>query len=278
MHDAKGMKETWARFCESKAGAKVFGMSWRKLHSPMLFHWGKALQPQPRHWPKEVLESTSSMDWMGLDKARTALHSDQRMLNRKDLGAGSRVVSNGSGTQRRVAHLAATSLTSQRDLEAMCRWLAVLSPGGSWLELGTSLGLTSAAVAQLGWEVETWEGCPETLAVAREVWSQTGVLEQILARQGDFRDLTHHIPSNRQWDVVFLDGLHEEQATLELASTLEPHVKVGLVVDDICWSVGMHRAWRALQDRPEWRVSFSWRGRGFLLKAPHMERQRFCLA
>ena len=273
-----GMKETWLRFRDSKPGAKVFGMSWRQLHSPMLFRWGRAFQPQPRHWPDEVLERTSSLDLLGLDELRSALRSDRRVLHRTDLGAGSRVASYRAGTKRAVAHLAATSLTSQEDLEALCRWLAVLSPGGSWLELGTSLGLTSAAVAQLGWEVETWEGCPETLAVAREVWSQTGVLDQILARQGDFRELIQHIQIGKQWDVVFLDGLHEEQATLDLAHALEPYVHTCLVVDDICWSAGMHRAWRGLQDRPEWRVSFSWRGRGFLLKAPHMARQRFCLA
>ena len=32
----------------------------------------------------------------------------------------------------------------------------------------------------------------------------------------------------------------------------------------------MHRAWEKLKQRPEWRVSMSWRGRGFLIKAPHM--------
>ena len=79
------------------------------------------------------------------------------------------------------------------------------------------------------------------------------------------------------WDVVYLDGCHEEEATLNLVDKLAPHVQVALVVDDIAWSAGMHCAWLALQDRRQWRVSFSWRGRGFLLKAPHMKQQRFRL-
>ena len=31
--------------------ARVLGMSWRRLHSPMLFLWGRALQGNQRHWP-----------------------------------------------------------------------------------------------------------------------------------------------------------------------------------------------------------------------------------
>ena len=90
--------------------------------------------------------------------------------------------------------------------------------------------------------------------------------------------LVQNIEKDEIWDVVYLDGFHEEEATLHLAAALAPHVDTVLVIDDIAWSSGMHRAWQALQARPEWRVSFSWRGRGFLLKAPHMNRQHFRLA
>ena len=267
----------WSRFCDSRPGSLVMGSSWRSLHSPTLFTWGRALQTRRRHWPAEVLEREAPEDRTALQKVRAELVNRKDTVHRLDLGAGSRSQIGGKVLERRVSELAATSLTPQGDLEALCRWLSVVSRRGAFLELGTSLGVTSAAVAQLGWAVETWEGCPQTLGVAREVWQSLDLSEAIEARQGDFRDLLTEVPSEARWDVVYLDGLHEEHATVQMAQALAPHVEVCLVVDDIAWSAGMHRAWRALQNAPEWRVSFSWRGRGFLLKAPHMERQRFRL-
>jgi len=267
----------WARFCDSRPGSFVMGMSWRSLHSPTLFTWGRALQPRRRHWPAEVLEREARLDMTALQEVRAELEKRGETVRRLDLGAGSRSQGGKKILERKVSELAATSLTPQGDLEALCRWLSVVRSRGAFLELGTSLGVTSAAVAQMGWAVETWEGCPETLGVAREVWQPLGLGEAIKARQGDFRDLLKEVPSGARWDVVYLDGLHDEQATVQMAQALAPHVEVCLVVDDIAWSAGMHRAWRALQSAPEWRVSFSWRGRGFLLKAPHMARQRFRL-
>ncbi|MDG1674065.1 MAG: class I SAM-dependent methyltransferase [Flavobacteriales bacterium] len=224
-----------------------------------------------------MLDREADVDKTALQKVRTALLRKKDTVSRLDLGAGSRGKGGGKVLERKVSELAATSLTPPGDLEALCRWLRVLDSRGSFLELGTSLGVTSSAVAQLGWAVETWEGCPETLGLAREVWQSLGVQGGIEARQGDFRDLLKEVPSEARWDVVFLDGLHEEHATVQMAQALAPHVEVCLVVDDIAWSAGMHRAWRVLQSAPEWRVSFSWRGRGFLMKAPHMARQRFRL-
>ncbi|MGB2228746.1 MAG: hypothetical protein ACPHZB_04425, partial [Flavobacteriales bacterium] len=53
---------------------------------------------------------------------------------------------------------------------------------------------------------------------------------------------------------------------------------VAMVVDDIAWSRDMYRAWEELRMQNHWRVTFTWRGRGFLLKAPEMARQHLRLA
>lgn len=263
---------------ESRPLSKLLGQSWRTLHSPLLFRWARALQPSPNHWPEGVQESFSGVDVEVLRDIRRELTNSSKVLPHRDLGAGSRIRGGRKPQEKRVGEMAQSSLTPQSDLEALCRWLSVISNRGSMLELGTSFGLTAAAVSQLGWKVETWEGCPVTLDIAKDVWQRVGSASSIVARLGDFRELLPQVAEGAKWDVAFLDGLHEEQATLELADALAPHVEVCLVVDDIAWSPGMHRAWLALQDRPEWRVSFSWRGRGFLLKAPQMSRQKFCLA
>ena len=198
-------------------------------------------------------------------------------LERVDLGAGRRRTGRKERTTT-VGALARTSLTPWNEVASLGRWLLTIRSKGRWLELGTSLGTTSASVAALGWDVETWEGCPHTLDWAQRGWQELNVHASIQSKCGDFRTLVKDVPSEQLWDVVYVDGLHEEHATMDLIEALKSHVEVAVVLDDIAWSTGMHRAWKHLQDDPDWRVSFSWRGRGFLVKAPHMEPQRFRLA
>jgi len=288
MHDKRGKHALrglrWAgcvrRLADSRWGSTCWGKSWRQLHSPTLFEIGKALQPNSKHWPKSIDVRAATGIVNELEVVRNRFLATEEAVERLDLGAGSRRRTRGESGVR-VADLARRSLTPKADLEAFCRWLQLVAPvgrRGRFLELGTSLGLTSAGVAMLGWEVQTWEGCPKTLELANTAWKELGLSGKIDDREGDFRILVNQLKRGEEFDVVFLDGLHEEQATLDLASALEPRVRTCLVVDDISWSPGMNRAWNALQDEPAWRVSFTWRGRGFLFKAPHMARERFRLA
>ena len=243
------------------------------MHSPTLFQWGRALQSNPRHWPSGVRQRQDRLDFTAIEAWRRELECSQTVLQRLDLGAGSR--SSGKRNHGPVfcKDVARTALTPQKDIASLCRALLAMGPAGRFLELGTSLGVTSACVAKVGWEVETWEGCPETLAMAREGWSNLGLSSNITSKQGDFRNLIEHLLPGQMWDVVYLDGLHSERETVLLADRLSDHVKHCLVVDDIAWSVGMHRAWRELQSRGSWNVRVVWRGKGLLFKAPHMASQ-----
>ena len=274
----KGITFFWKSFLlrliDSRPLASWLGTSWRQIHSPTLFVWGKALQANPRYWPQASIQS--GIHGEAIESWRSELAQSDEILSRHDLGAGERL----RGCKQvdvALSDIASRASTSRKDAMAMCRWLRCIAPRGRFLELGTSLGITSAHVASIGWDVETWEGCPSTLELARTGWKKLGYQKSIVSKCGDFRDLVRKLDGSTAWDVVYLDGCHEEEATLNLVDKLAPHVQVALVVDDIAWSAGMHRAWLALQDRRQWRVSFSWRGRGFLLKAPHMKQQRFRL-
>jgi len=135
----------------------------------------------------------------------------------------------------------------------------------------------TAHLVRTGWSVETWEGCPNTLAVAKAGWEALEIAHAVDAKLGTFSALMAANEAS-MWDVAYLDGLHEGQATLDILAWLAPRVRIGVVVDDIAWTADMHRAWRRAQALPEWRVSVSWRGRGVLLKAPGMARQQVRLA
>ena len=267
----------WKRWRESAVLAPLFGMSWRQLHSPTLFLWGRALQSNRRHWPAHV----SSQPWIVephvIEAWRQELLSDSSFISRTDLGAGSRLDSI-KRVEVRTSVLARRSLTPKRDVLALCRWLRCISGQGNFLELGTSLGITSAYVASSHWSVETWEGCPQTLEKAQEGWRKLGLDHRINSKIGPFQSHLDGLTSKQQWDVIFIDGCHEECATLEMVDALASHAVIGVVLDDITWSPGMHRAWNALRSRSEWRVAFSWRGRGFLIKSRHLSRQQLSLA
>jgi len=58
-------------------------------------------------------------------------------------------------------------------------------------------------------------------------------------------------------DYVFIDGHHDEQATIAYFEMLLPHLspEAILVFDDISWSDGMRRAWEKVRKHPA--VSFS---------------------
>lgn len=267
----------WSRLRESAVLAPLFGMSWRRLHSPLLYLWGRALQSNPKHWPNPVKQQAWKVDPADIESWRCDLLRDESRIARIDLGAGSRGVSMKSSTVR-VKDLARRSLTPHRDVLALCRWLGCIAPEGKFLELGTSLGVTAAYVASSGWHVDTWEGCPQTLAKAQEGWRQLGMGDRVQSELGPFQHRLDDLNPEKQWDVIYVDGFHEERATLNMVDRLASHARVCIVVDDIAWSPGMHRAWHALQKRPEWRVSFSWRGRGFLVNAPHMAPQHHALA
>ena len=254
-------------------------MSWRKLHSPMLFQWGKALQRQPQHWPEGCTPSDPDMT-RRIEQWRASLLSSQDTVSRTDLGAGSRAhkrTDHDGKDVRRVAELAQNSLTPLADVQSLVRWLRTVRPEGRFLELGTSLGVTTAHLATSGWHIDTWEGCSDTLRLAQECWKAVGCDAHITAKQGAFND---HIAALGEdvWDVVYLDGHHEGDATLNLAKALAPRTAVAMVVDDIAWSRDMYRAWEELRMQDGWRVTFTWRGRGFLLKAPEMARQHLRLA
>ena len=248
------------------------------MHSPMLFRLAKALQSKPKHWPYDVVvvESNPSLD--SLRALRHDFQSQTKTVLQHDYGAGPRRGRHQFRRTTRIADLVRHSLTNEQDAEALVRFLRALSPRGRVLELGTSLGVMAAHLTRSGWEVETWEGCPNTRDLALKGWARLELGHRINSKLGTFRELLAQLGPDDQWDVVYLDGHHDEVETLHLVKALSSRIRLALVVDDIAWSSGMHRAWLELREWEEWRVSLSWRGRGVLLRAPHMAEQHVRLA
>ena len=122
------------------------------------------------------------------------------------------------------------------------------------VELGTSVGLSAcyqAAALKLNGhgKLITLEGAESVASVAEGNFSRLG-LDNIELVRGRFQDtLPKVLLSNAPVDYAFIDGHHDEMATLkyfnEIKGALAPAAVI--VFDDIRWSEGMTRAWDAIR-------------------------------
>ena len=142
----------------------------------------------------------------------------------------------------------------------------------SCIEMGTCVGISgayqAAALALNGaGRLVTLEGHEALVAVARGTFAQLG-LTQAEVRAGRFEDtLEPALDDMDPVDYLFIDGHHQEDATLAYFEQALPHLSrcATLVFDDITWSEGMQRAWARLQEDERVTVSVDLRSIGLCL-------------
>lgn len=119
------------------------------------------------------------------------------------------------------------------------------------IELGTALGI-SCAYQSAGMDLNnmgefvTCEGSPGVASVAERSLQALG-LNRTRVVQGRFQDTYEGVlTSQHPVDYIFIDGHHDEFATVEYFEKLIPHLSDTAIVvfDDIDWSDGMKRAWK----------------------------------
>lgn len=121
------------------------------------------------------------------------------------------------------------------------------------LELGTALGISSSyqsAALELNnrGRIVTIEGAKSVAEIARQNHKILG-LSRVISKIGKFENVLETIINEiKPVDFVFIDGHHEETATLNYFNTIVPSLSdyAILVFDDLRWSKGMKRAWKAL--------------------------------
>ncbi len=112
------------------------------------------------------------------------------------------------------------------------------------IELGTSLGITTAyiAAATKG-NIITVEGEPNIHELAKQTFSKLG-LKNITAINSSFDDF---LANNKlKYDFVVIDGNHTYEATVKYFNILLTYTSSDTVwiFDDIYWSEGMAKAWQ----------------------------------
>ncbi len=140
------------------------------------------------------------------------------------------------------------------------------------VELGTCLGVSGsyqASAMKLNGQgrLITMEGAPSLAARAKENFAGFE-LDNVQVVEGRFQDnLEQVLEANKPIDYAFIDGHHDEKATLAYFEQMLPYFapRAVVVFDDISWSEGMRRAWLALEKHEKVRVSVDMRQLGICI-------------
>ncbi len=185
-----------------------------------------------------------------LAQLRAQLLNENKLLNIEDMGAGSRLA---RSKKRTVAQLARTAVKPPKYGEMLYRLARHYQPS-TIVELGTSLGLTSAYLAMAAPKatVFTIEGSQEIAAVAARNFSKLG-LTNVIQLTGNFdQQLPQALDQLEIVDLCYIDGNHRYEPTVRYFERLlkKSNNNTILIFDDIHWSPEMEQAWAQIRQHP----------------------------
>lgn len=183
-----------------------------------------------------------------IEKHRRDLQKSKISLNFEDFGAGS--LKSGELVKKSVASIASKSLKRAKWGRAFHRILTCY-PSSIVLELGTSLGITTAylAMANRNASIHSFEGSKEVLNLA-STFFKNEKLNNIYTHLGNVDDtLPSFLKTAPVLGFVYLDANHRLEPTLRYFNQLFPYLNEDsiLVFDDIYWSTEMTQAWEIIK-------------------------------
>lgn len=213
-----------------------------------------------------------------VEQRREELRHDATAIEVRDFGAGSRT---GAGRTRRLRDIARTAAKPPKLGQLLFRLVNHFQPR-TVVELGTSLGLTTAYLARANSRarVLTFEGCPATAAVARQTFAATGVQNADIV-EGNLDDTLAPALAglSSPVDFAFFDGNHRYEPTLRYFEHMNRHRtdRSVFVLDDIHWSAEMERAWEAIRQHPDVTLTIDLFYIGLVFFRRNQPRQHFTL-
>lgn len=235
------------------------------VHSPFVFNLVRNC----------FYDKTNYPEYSVLKKYRNSLLQNKNTIEVTDFGAGSRVFKSNT---RAIDSIAKNAGISKERAKLLFRIVNYFQPR-SILEIGTSLGLATSALALNNFStITTLEGCPNTMAVAK---NQLQLQLPEFSRKINFintefstylkieqpitviRQSTTNDVQPTTYNLIFFDGNHSKKATLEYFELLLPTIdnETVWIFDDIHWSKEMEEAWELIKKHPKVTVTvdtFQW--------------------
>jgi predicted O-methyltransferase YrrM len=180
-----------------------------------------------------------------LEHLRSLLKKDQTIIQINDFGAGSKY---NNKAIKKVKEIARSALSRKWQ----CRVLFnLVNHFGSHniLELGTSLGLSSAYIAKANQSASiiSIEGDPAIAALATKNLKMLNI-DNVKVVNGRFETELAKL-NDQTFDLVFIDGNHRETSTVDYFNQIKPLLSPNgvFIIDDIHWSLGMSKAWETIK-------------------------------
>ncbi|WP_452228097.1 MULTISPECIES: O-methyltransferase [unclassified Lacinutrix] len=194
-------------------------------------------------------DKTKHKDYTILKQYREKLYQNHTTISVTDFGAGSRIF---KSNERQVSKIAKTAGIPKKRAQLLYRVTNYFQIKNS-LELGTSLGLATAALhlGNKNGNTTTMEGCPETAKTAKQQL-EAFHFKNIDLRINDFKTELKTL-KNTNFDLIYIDGNHQKEATLNYFEILcnNVHNDSVLIFDDIHWSAPMAAAWQEIKNHPQ---------------------------
>ena len=257
------------------------------IHSPYLFRIVRFI----------LRDENTFYCFADIERRREQLLACPDVLDVVDFG--SQGTPEGKLVQRRVCDIAKNHLESPKVGQTLFRLLHFMGQEEHRplhiLELGTSLGITTAYLASVSSRntVLTFEGSEAVLRLAQGVWRALR-LENIQWQQGNIDDTLLNICDDqrqtllrndkrlttndqRPIDLAFVDANHTYEATKRYVEWLMPRMteKGILVLDDIHYSKDMERAWQELKADERVTTTMDLYHIGLLFFDPHYLKRHY---
>ena len=138
------------------------------------------------------------------------------------------------------------------------------------LELGSNTGLSGCYLLNSKYKphLTTIEGSGELAKIASNNLSKFSDSFNVINSLFDDA-LKILIKNNKKFDLIFIDGQHEEESTLYYEKICFELLSPSgiLVFDDIYWSKGMNKAWDKIKSDSKYSFYYALYNRGFVFKS-----------
>lgn len=178
-----------------------------------------------------------------IEKQRKTLQQNNTTINFTDFGAGKK-------KQARISEIAKTSLKRKKWAQILYR-IVNFSSTQNALELGTSLGITTAYIASVNSQIKciSLEGSEEIANIAHTNLKKLDITNAYIKVGNIDKTLNKALAEIKKVDFVFFDANHRKEPTLKyFTQCLQlTHQNTIFVFDDIYWSKEMNQAWEIIK-------------------------------
>lgn len=207
---------------------------------------------------------------------RTHLLQNNNTILVSDFGKGSRIFKSNNREIAKIAKIAGISKKRANLLIKVTEYFNATTI----LEIGTSLGIGTASL-HLGNNkstITTLEGCNNTANIAKNMFDQFH-FKNIRIRIGDFKDTLKTTLKNTKYDLIYFDGNHQKQPTIDYFEQClqATHNNSVFIFDDIHWSKEMEQAWNYIKNHEKVTVSIDTYFWGFVFFRKEQKKEHFTI-